>query len=160
MYTFNVEDSEIKHIVSSALLDPYVVGPISYCTGSGDPHYRSLDGRRFDFQGICSYTFIATTEEAEKCHLYPFLIEVGYFLFQKSNLHYTRGITPKRVTSGGAHLSGLAPGQHSSEDTSQRRRAVICTGSDLTDPGIEGRTYRTDGDAFRTELSGCFTFCI
>ena len=28
----------------------------------------------------------------------------------KSNLHYTRGITPKRVTSGGAHLRGLAPG--------------------------------------------------
>ena len=26
----------------------------------------------------------------------------------KSNLHYTRGITPKRVTSGGARLHGLA----------------------------------------------------
>ena len=43
---------------------------------------------------------------------------------QKSNLHYTRGITPKRVTIGGAHLRGLAPGQHSSERTSQRWRAV------------------------------------
>ena len=42
----------------------------------------------------------------------------------KSNLHYTRGITPKRVTSGGAHLRGLAPGLHSSEETSQRWRAV------------------------------------
>ena len=38
----------------------------------------------------------------------------------KSNLHYTRGITPKRVTSSGAHLRDLAPGQHSSEKTSQR----------------------------------------
>ena len=28
----------------------------------------------------------------------------------KSNLHYTRGITPKRVTSVGAHLCDLAPG--------------------------------------------------
>ena len=37
-----------------------------------------------------------------------------------SNLHYTRGITPKRVTSGGVHLRGLTPGQHSSEETSQR----------------------------------------
>ena len=26
----------------------------------------------------------------------------------KSNFHYTRGITPKRVTSGGAHLRALA----------------------------------------------------
>ena len=25
-------------------------------------------------------------------------------------LHYTRGITPKRVTCGGDHLRGLAPG--------------------------------------------------
>ena len=33
----------------------------------------------------------------------------------KSILHYSHGITPKRVTSGGAHLRGLAPGQHSSE---------------------------------------------
>ena len=43
---------------------------------------------------------------------------------QKSNLHYTRGITPKRVTSCGAHLRGLAPGLHSSEETSLRWRAV------------------------------------
>ena len=42
----------------------------------------------------------------------------------KSNLHYTRRITPKRVTSCGAHFRGLAPGQHSSEETSQRWRVV------------------------------------
>ena len=56
----------------------------------------------------------------------------------KSNLHYTRGITPKRVTSGGAHLRSLAPGQHSSEETSQRWQA------DLTDPGFETQTSSTD----------------
>ena len=43
---------------------------------------------------------------------------------KKSNLHYTRGITPERVTSGGAHLRGLASEQHSSEETLQRWRAV------------------------------------
>ena len=43
---------------------------------------------------------------------------------QKSNLHYTRGITPKCVASGGAHFRGLASGQHSSEKTSQRWRTV------------------------------------
>ena len=42
----------------------------------------------------------------------------------KSNLHYTRRITPKRVTSCGAHLRGLAPGLHSSEEESQRWRVV------------------------------------
>ena len=45
-------------------------------------------------------------------------------LKSKSNLHYTRRITPKRVTSCGAHLRGLAPGQHSSEETSQQWRVV------------------------------------
>ena len=31
---------------------------------------------------------------------------------------------PKRVTSGGAHLRGLAPGYPSSEETSHQLRAV------------------------------------
>ena len=35
-----------------------------------------------------------------------------------SNPRYNRSITPKRVTRGGAHLRSLAPGQHSSEETS------------------------------------------
>ena len=30
-------------------------------------------------------------------------------------LHYTRGITPKRVTKGGIHLRGLAPEQHATK---------------------------------------------
>ena len=55
-------------------------------------------------------------------------------VIQKSNFHYTRGNTPKRITSGGIHLRGLAPGQHSSEDTSQRWRAVGDTVSDSTAP--------------------------
>ena len=45
----------------------------------------------------------------------------------ESNLHYTRGIIPKRVTSGGAHLRGLAPGLHSSEKTRQQWRVVADT---------------------------------
>ena len=61
----------------------------------------------------------------------------------KSNLHYTRDITPKRVTSVGARLLGLAPGLHSSEGTLQRWRAVGDT-ADLTDPEFEPQTSRTD----------------
>ena len=60
------------------------------------------------------------------------------FMGQKqSNLHCTCVITPKRVTKGGAHLRGFARGQHSSEETSQRRRAIGDIVSDLTDLGIE-----------------------
>ena len=57
-------------------------------------------------------------------------------------------MAPKRVTSGGANLRGLAPGQHSSEETSQRRRTVGGTASDLTGPGIEPQISRTDSDAY------------
>ena len=45
-------------------------------------------------------------------------------LHKKSNLRYTRRNTPKRVTSGGAHFRGAASGPRSSEQTSQRWRAV------------------------------------
>ena len=40
---------------------------------------------------------------------------------EKSNVHYSRCTTPKRVTTGGAHLRGLASQQHSYEKTPQRR---------------------------------------
>ena len=40
--------------------------------------------------------------------------------FEKSNLYYTRGITPKRGTSREIHLRDLASELHSSEKTAQR----------------------------------------
>ena len=55
-------------------------------------------------------------------------------------------ITPKRVTSGGAHLRGLSPGQRNFDQTSQRWRAVGDNASDLTDPEIEPMTSRANSD--------------
>ena len=46
----------------------------------------------------------------------------------------------KRVTSGGIHLRVLAPGQHSSEETSQQWRTGGATVSDLTGVEIEPLT--------------------
>ena len=57
----------------------------------------------------------------------------------KSNLRYTRGITLKRGTSGEVQLRSIAPGQHISEKTLQRWRAVRDTASDLTGLEIEPR---------------------
>ena len=64
----------------------------------------------------------------------------------KLNLQHTRGITLKRVTSDGAHLCGLAPGQHSFKETLQLWRAIGDTASDLTCPGIKPKTSRIDSD--------------
>ena len=61
-----------------------------------------------------------------------------------SILHDTRCATPKRVTSGGIHLRGLAPGRHSSEETSQWWRAGGDMASDLTGPGTEPKASHTD----------------
>ena len=49
----------------------------------------------------------------------------------KKKVHYTRRITPKHVTNGGTHLRGLAPRQHSSEESSQRWQATGGTEPDL-----------------------------
>ena len=67
---------------------------------------------------------------------------------KKSNLHYPLVITPKRITSDGANLRGSSPGQHSSEETSQRWQAVGNTEPDLTDPVIELEPSRNDSVAF------------
>ena len=60
-----------------------------------------------------------------------YVVELKFFIFEiKSSLysrHYAQACNEWRV-----HLHGLAPGQHSSEETSQRWRAVIDTVSDLT----------------------------
>ena len=67
----------------------------------------------------------------------------------KSNLHYARGITPKCVTSGVAHLRCFGRGQHSFEETSQRWRHC----ADFTGPVIEPQTSRTNSVRLTTKLT-------
>ena len=58
-------------------------------------------------------------------------------------------ITPRRIASGSAHLCCLAPGQHSSEATSQRQRVA---GDAVSDLGFEPQTFRTDSNVITLSL--------
>ena len=73
-------------------------------------------------------------------------------LISKSNLHYTRGNTSERVTSGEVHLRGLAPGQHSSEEVSQQWQVGDCVRFDR--PETEPQTTRTRAMRLTTQLNG------
>ncbi|XP_029432759.1 IgGFc-binding protein-like [Rhinatrema bivittatum] len=50
--------------------------PIGYstCVASGDPHYTSFDGQRYDFQGSCIYLLAATSSQDST--LTPFSVKV------------------------------------------------------------------------------------
>ena len=69
-------------------------------------------------------------------------------LKKKSNLHYTRGITLKRVTSVASISATIAPGQRDFKETAQRWRAFDDSVSDLTGPVIEPQTSHPDSDVF------------
>ena len=78
------------------------------------------------------------------------------FVKIKSNLHYTRAITPKRerVAGSSSRLSAWS---------AQLRRnagalATLCHVSDLTDLGFELQISRTDSNVFRTEPTNCSVF--
>ena len=79
------------------------------------------------------------------------------YIFLKSNLHCSRFIKLAVVPKRGHEWRGptprqLAPVQHSSEETSQRWRAVGYFVSDLTGQGIEPQTFGIDSDIFNTAL--------
>lgn len=66
--------------------------PISYatCTASGDPHYRTFDGRRFNFQGTCEYQLAGLCSRQQG--LVPFNVTVQNDHRGSKAVSYTRTV--------------------------------------------------------------------
>ena len=53
-------------------------GSIGYCRGTGDPHFQTFDGLRYDYMGLCWNRFLEVTETTNPEEVPPFAIHTKH----------------------------------------------------------------------------------